>query len=429
MGKIILKNIIHRKWSFIVTILINIVALSMIAMSVYIYENTTYCEKIIDKSMRYDIDNIGIITVGNLETEEGYMYDDMGEISQSMVNELKENDKIISVGAIGIEEGFDNSDIAKIQHELIDNEDNKNNNDDDELLHYYGMDSGIMDMFNIELTEGSIDKTIDTSDELTNYVYLGEGYKKKYKVGDVIDIQYKNDIHYRMIVNGFFSSKGIIAEPNVISTTAGFTSDKCCFKLKDSDVIIVHNMAYNGAVCFMVWNDNYSYDEIQNEVNKLAKRYDKTAHVVKLSKIIKEKVKEGNEISGYIMDVLWIILVTAVIMVTCIQITNILNNTSQYGIMYANGFSAGSIMTMLAVETFLNTIIAAVMSIVVVKKLIKFIFTAVTDENEVIDYIFKEYVIGVDILAAFIISIVSIVIPMIIIYRMKPVQLIGGEDT
>lgn len=51
MGKIILKNIIHRKWSFIVTILINIVALSMIAMSVYIYENTTYCEKIIDKSM------------------------------------------------------------------------------------------------------------------------------------------------------------------------------------------------------------------------------------------------------------------------------------------------------------------------------------------------------------------------------------------
>ena len=51
------------------------------------------------------------------------------------------------------------------------------------------------------------------------------------------------------------------------------------------------------------------------------------------------------------------------------------------------------------------------------------------DESEVIDYIFKEYVIGADMLSAFIISIIAIAVPMIIIYRMKPVQLIGGEDT
>lgn len=422
MVKLIIKNILNRKWSFLVTIFINIVALSMISMSVYIYENTTYCETVIDKTMRYDTDNMGIIALNDTEIEEGYAYDDYFEIGKSIVSELMEKDKIISAGGYDIcGPAFDDSDIALFQHELL--------GDDEEGLNYYSMDAGIIDMFNIEFTEGEMDKSLDTSDEFTEYLYLGEGYREKYKVGDVVEWSAGKDIHLKMIVKGFFSENGRVVDPNIISTRGSFTTDKCYINLKASDVIMVRNTAKDGAVCFVIWDEEYSYDEIQDEINSVSAKYGKAAHLVKLSEIIDEKVQAGNEISGYIMDVLWIILVTAIIMVTCIQITNILNNTSQYGIMYANGFSTGNIMAMLVVETFLNTVISGALSIVFVKKLISFIFLSVKDESEVIDYIFKEYVIGADMLSAFIISIIAIAVPMIIIYRMKPVQLIGGEDT
>lgn len=151
--------------------------------------------------------------------------------------------------------------------------------------------------------------------------------------------------------------------------------------------------------------------------------------VVSLSAIIDEKDRTGRQINEYILDVLWIVIFVTVIMLSSIQITTILNSRSEFGIMYSTGFSTGDIIGMTVAENVIKMIVMYFTSLYLVKLLIKKIFIGIEGQAAIINEIFEKYIYSYSAVVIVIIMIIATIVPIWIIYRMKPVELIGGNDT
>lgn len=408
------KSMGKRLAGILMVTIVGMVSLMLVSMSIYIYENSIYCKNAISSIMKEKVENSAVVAIMSSEANEEF------KKSNAFRNVLVDMPEISAAGYSQYTEGLSGCEYDRVQREL-------NGGRDGEFCYLY-IESGAMGLYNIELEEGEIVKDMPYGEGL-NYVYLGSGFMDYYSIGDESELKITDDIHYKFVVKGFFKDGIRIVDNDEVEDTASFLGDKCYYTLGPADVIIESNAGGLDNTMLCSWEDGHSFEEMKQKILDKAKECGLECIVADMSEIIKEKGRSTREINGYILNVLGVILATTVIMMVCIQITSILNNMPEYGILYANGFRTANIAFMLVAECVARMAVSSVVSLVLVRKLLTAILYIVPEEEEVFMDIFGNYVVWGNIGAAAVMGMVSLVIPLIFVSRLKPVQLIGGNDT
>lgn len=429
MVRLTIRSIWKRKWSFIMIIFVSVVSFIMLSLSIYIYENSVYCKKVITESLNSGTENSGVLYLSG-----GY-FEETGDKNvdkyMNFKRELSSMDGISSSGELRYNGGFEDFTLARRQCELTGR--------DDGMLNYGYVENTAIDYYKIPLSEGTLVKDMP-NDVNINYVYLGSAYKKYYEVGDTITDKLMRLVHegkktkkvtenITFIVKGFIKDGTKFVYPETFGSSDAFLNDKCYEVLSSTGVIVEFNSYNTENSVFLSWKKSQSYNALKAKINKLAAKYGFTVLSVSMEKLLNEKEASSREINEYILNILGIVITVTVIMMICIQISAVLNNMSEYGILYANGYTTHNIAMMIILESIIRMAATSIASLYLVKILVWKVFIAVPGESEVFKEIFYKYVISGNIISAVLICAVSVILPLMIIGYKRPVELIGGNDT
>ncbi|MDE6233713.1 MAG: hypothetical protein K2M60_10275 [Lachnospiraceae bacterium] len=411
MLKMIIKSVKGRKWSFLLTMFVCIVSLAMTLFAVYIYENAHFCRNVVENGLTAGTKNTAVLDVLNEISDEEF-----AEFKDKLLNEKD----ILSVGEIDIYSGFENSELAKLQCRLSGNDEN--------MLNYIMIDCRAADIYDIPLETGNIKKDTNLS-ENEFQVYLGSAYKKYYKTGDVIEHEIYKGCTYRFEIESFLKSGTKAIDPETLLSTDSFLDDKCYKKLGESDVVMVCNVKMDSNVMFFTWSDEVSLKDIKTQINKIADLVGIDAVIGTIDNILNEKLEASRKINDFVNDILWIVMITTIIMLTCTQISVVLTNLSEYGILCANGFSIPWIAAMLIVENSIKIILSGICSSLLFHKLLDILFAGVGSQSDVCREIFIKNVIPANCIICILIILVSSAVPVFVLMNRKTSTLIGGNDT
>lgn len=411
MLKMIIKSVKGRKWSFLLTMLVCIVSLAMASFAVYIYENAHFCQNVVENGLTAGTKNTAVLDVLN-----GISDEEFAEFKDKLLNEKD----ILSVGEIDIYSGFEDSELAKLQCRF--------NGSNENMLNYIMIDCRAAGIYDIPLETGNIKKDINLS-ENEYQVYLGSGFKKYYKIGDVIEHEVYEGCVYRFEVKGFLKSGTEAIDPETLLSTDSFLDDKCYKKIGESDVVMVCNVTMDSNAMFFTWSDKVSYKEIKTQINKIADSMGIDAVIGTIDNILDEKLTAGRKINDFVNDILWIVMIATIIMLTCTQISVVFTNLSEYGILCANGFSIPWIAAMLIVENSVKIIISGICSSVLFYKLLDILFAGVGNQSDVCREIFIKNVIPANCIICILIILVSSIVPVLVLMSQRTSTLIGGNDT
>lgn len=415
MVRIVIRSVGNRKKSFIMTILLCILAFMMLSASIYIYENSVYSRKTIENALVSGAGHSGVIASIN-----DIQVDTINEDMSKFRNELYKSSLISKVGEIDIASGFGQTEFGRLQAEL--------ENKSEDYFEHISIDSTAMDFYDIQLEEGRIDTDMPYDDSIA-YLYLGSAYKNYYKVGDSITENIYEGFDITYTVKGFFADNTRIIYSDTLFSADEFAGDKCYMTLPDTWAIIERNSKSNSSSMLYSWEEGCTAEEAEQEVKRIAEKCGLSVITARIDDILDSKQEADMEINRFILDVLAIILITTVIMLICIHISAIFTNLSEYGIMYANGFGIGNLAFMLFIELLFKMVIVCGCSLAFIKVLLFKIFYGIDGQVEVYNEIFYRYVVPGNILSAITVLIIAFVIPMIVLARQKPINLIGGNDT
>lgn len=390
--------------------LVCIASLTMASFAVYIYENAHFCQNVVENGLTAGTKNTAIISVRNDISNEEYT-----ELYTKLLNEKG----ILSVGEIEINIGLEDSELAKVQCSLTGSDEN--------MINYVKIDSRAVGIYDIPLEKGIIEKDINLSENV-HHVYLGSGFKKYYKTGDIMEEIYGENT-YRFEVKGFLKSGTKVIDPETLLSTDSFLDDKCYKKLGENDAVMVWNETMYTNAMFFTWSNNVSFNQIKTQINQIADSMGIVTVIGSIDDILNEKLEAGRKINDFVNDILWIVMITTIIMLTCTQISVVFTNMSEYGILCANGFSILWIAAMLIVENSVKIIISGICSSVLFYRLLDILFAGVGSQSDVCREIFIRNVIPANCIICILIILVSSAVPVLVLMDQKTSTLIGGNDT
>ena len=390
--------------------LVCIASLTMASLAVYIYENAHFCQDVVENGLTAGTKNTAVISVRNDISYEKYT-----ELYTKLLNEKD----ILSVGEIEINIGLEDSELAKVQCSLTGSDEN--------MINYVKIDSRAVGIYDIPLEKGMIERDINLSENV-HHVYLGSGFKKYYKTGDVMEEIYGENT-YRFEVKGFLKSGTKVIDPETLLSTDSFLDDKCYKKLGENDAVMVWNETMYTNAMFFTWSDNVSFKQIKTQINQIADSMGIVTVIGSIDDILNEKLEAGRKINDFVNGILSIVMIATIIMLTCTQISVVFTNLSEYGILCANGFSVSWISVMLIVENSVKIIISGICSSVLFYKLLDILFAGVGSQSDVCREIFIRSVIPANCIICILIILVSSAVPVLVLMNQKTSTLIGGNDT
>ena len=219
----------------------------------------------------------------------------------------------------------------------------------------------------------------------------------------------------------------------ILSTRLDIASDSTSkyTQVLDSYLLLCSNDTESplGSNYTFIWKEGTDYGHVRNDIQKVANKY----HVPLGTTKMKSVIKENNQVFQTIKDsfvLLFFVLSISTFFIFCSnQFINIMNRKSEYGILYACGCTTRDLTRMQMMEVvFINSMayLAAIALLVVGMRLT--IAYNVNLLNQSI-YFVKKYVWWMVLLFATFFTFASLILPIRYIKKMRPVELIGGNET
>lgn len=418
MFTLLFDSIIRRMRSFFFSICLCIVSIVLFAFAVYIYEDSIYCVENADKILREGINGTGVIGIINFSS-------DINENIRRFRNEVYELEEVNAIGT-SIQPGYmylDLDEISDIQSEYMDMKDNESHS-----VMGIGVENTAMDLCDLQLESGEFvyDKTQEKN---CIYLYLGNNLKEipvgtEYTVevgtGETLET-------LRFIVKGVLKKGARFINGNLFMGNGDFLSESCYTNL-DSMVLALEN---DSNINFWMYSikEGADFNIVEAKINEIADKYGIQIYYGRASNITNERIAATKELNSAIIKLLGIVLLVSIVIMVCVQITVIFNNASEYGILYANGYSMRQLCVMQVIENALKMAISLIAAIFIAKKLLLFSFFGMSDLTSVFYDIYYNYVINKMIAVSILIVIFASIVPVIVLRRYKPIELIGGNDT
>lgn len=418
MFTLLFDSIIRRMKSFCFSICLCIVSIVLFAFAVYIYEDSIYCVNNADKILREGIDGIGVIGIANFSS-------DLNEEIRRFRNEVYELEEVNAIGT-STQPGYmylELDELSNIQSEYIDMEDNESQS----VMGIF-VENTALNLCDLQIESGEIiyDKA---PEENYTYLYLGNDLKD-IPVGTEYTVEIgtgENLKTLRFVVKGILKKGARFINGNLFVENGDFLAESCYTNL-DSLVLASENDSNMNFWMYGI-NEDTDFDIVEAKINDIADKYGVQIYYGRASDITNERIKATKELNNAIIKLLGIVLLVSIVIMICVQITAIFNNASEYGILYANGYSMRQLCAMQFLENVIKMTVSLIAAIFIAKKLLLFSFSGMSDLTTVFYDIYYNYVIAKMIAVSILIVVLASIIPVIVLGKYKPIELIGGNDT
>ena len=172
--------------------------------------------------------------------------------------------------------------------------------------------------------------------------------------------------------------------------------------------------------------DGYSINDLKNEMSILGRKMNYTL-AVKNFKIIFDTIGFKNKtFVNYIKQILYIIMITVIVLQVSMQVVHLLENFGNYGILYANGFSAGDHYFIFLIQNILKGIIAFFIALGAGYLILEFMYTDIVSRYtmRILYNVVLKYILWKVALCAFTIAIFTAIIAIVLFKRKSPAVLI-----
>jgi ABC-type antimicrobial peptide transport system permease subunit len=142
-----------------------------------------------------------------------------------------------------------------------------------------------------------------------------------------------------------------------------------------------------------------------------------------LLRAAEESMKPVNK---YLIQILLVVGMTTCMVITCFQTMTIIMQKSDYGIMYANGFSNTDLIVIVFMENVIKMVLALLILFPIMLLLSRSVFTSSYQDRYTIYTILFNNIGWKLILIGMGMTILSSIIPVATIKKYTPVELIGG---
>ncbi len=283
------------------------------------------------------------------------------------------------------------------------------------------MSIGTWDLFNFQLINGYIPKEAYkklTCSKRDNLIYLGYGCRDIADIGDIIRLEGSN-MDY--LVAGFLE-RGQTMPIDELVYMGKF--DLYATTPLDYEAIIVQNEMISGWSIFFSIDDDYSFDDVRYRLQLIGDYSNVDVTVYNIGEITLEAEQYMTPIKKYLWQLFYIIGVTACIVLACFQVINVLTRKSDYGILYSCGLDTGDLLYIVLFENAIKILIALMIEIPSFIYAVNCIIGNIESaEYNIIKTVLFNNVVAYTVIVGIILTVLSSIIPIILLSRYKPVEL------
>lgn len=409
------KDFISKKYLiYVVSVAMCVLTMLLFSASLFAYSVTKYGRKQCDELFAMGTEQTGVFRF-NTDNE----YENYFDIWADFMNEIEQTEEIYAVGNYDIWGGSipGAKELIQIQNEIA--PEIHNSGIPEDVLVLISINKEGAGLFRLKYQSGCFME----SDGKTNYVYLGADYAS-IEVGTVF-----RDENGTCVVAGIFEKGTRIINPQILfreTDTLELDYSICI----DNMVVFCDGGVGSNWITFSV-NDGYTVEEGIETIEKIGKKYGIEITGASCEELLyRRDVNNEKIISATRNMLIWLILVIFIIML-CIQISDFIERSDEFGIMYANGSSTRDVSMIVMMENIRRVVIAFILWLGIAIVICK---TAIIPHYEndiykvdgaiIMDIFLKNIVPWVAVFALAYICIMSIV-PIIMVRKTQPIKLIG----
>ena len=399
----------YKKFVLSVLTLTITLALIMFTVMTYIGMNYSYisCEKVFSS----DMEDIGVVCID--------IYEEDYEKIMKFIKTSYESEEIKAIGNI-MDYGADDpsgGELLAIQEGHTMNYSTTL----EELLEVKCMQAYVVSLCKMELKAGKKIEELDYIDTDLRYLYLGSGYSE-IKVGT----EYTDTYGKRYVVAGIMKEGQRWINSNL---NCGYNnevldySEDCSyavFEVSAKEDNIYSNM------CWIMAEEGYSIEEAIATAWKIGEDYGIAFSYETMTDMYGEAVSNREALMSYLMNVMVIVIVSTILMMITLNIVMMLEDSKNYGAMYAIGFSSREVNRMLLWKHIITAMCALVIALggcIYIGKL----WFANDDMSYMIETILTHYVLPTGLIFATVIVVISYLVTYVILKKMSPVKLLKSK--
>lgn len=405
------KDFTSKKYNiYVVSVAMCVLAMLLFSAGLFAYSVTRYGRKQCQELFVKGIEGTGMFL---LRIDSWENWSDFAEKAYQL-------DEIYAIGNYVILGGYipGATELIQIQNEIAPEVHNLGVPEDE--LVYTAINKEGINLFNLKFQSGNLME----DDENISYVYLGANYSSL-EVGTVF-----HDEDGICVVAGIFEKGARITDPNILfreSDTLELDYSICL------DDMVVYGDAGAGTnwITFSV-NDGYTVEEGIEAIEQIGEKYGAEITWASCEGVLYIRdVKNEKIISATRNMLMWLVVVIFIVMM-CIQVSDAIERSGEFGIMYANGSSTRDICGIVVMENVRRAVIGFILWLAIAFVICK---TAIipyyenyvykVDGAVIIDIFLRNIVPWVAVFALGYICIMSIV-PVIMVKKAQPIKLIGG---
>lgn len=402
-----------REKNSTINIILEGVALVLIGIIVFIQSLNSYNRNESDEILKYGVEKSGKIIIHT----NGISFDIFSEF-------IKDLNRIEGIKAVGnivdgnfTVENYQDNVFEQVYEQQKDNQEiffDVDEEFDAKIIETILMVQGSEDVVDLEISEGyEFDECDNLLKEYEQVIYLGSKLSG-YEVGQIV----YNERGEKSIIGGYLSENNRILREEITNETIAYLKT-------DYKLLLVHSDEKQnwGDPIFSIEKKSDMY-EVRKNIVRLGKEYGIDVNVKTYTGIFEGIEKRNKTITDFLGRIAFIVIITVVILQICMQTVHLIENFKNYGILYANGFSAGNHFVMFLMQSLIKGIISFAMAIGVGYFVIDVFYTDMVYSLDVMYDIFWNYVSWKVGICALIIAILTSAITIFIFTRKTPKELI-----
>jgi len=323
--KLSIDNLLLNLSKSISYILVFSISLILISFAIFTSQGIQLAYNICNRTLTNGMNNSGVVRVMS--------HDIASERGINFVNELMGIDAIESIGYCVLAGNNSFRDLVKIQDGHAQNYEYTLTGN----LEILFMSPSLWNLCDIEISNGTLPQNLEFSRNHF-FLYLGSAYNETIEIGKIYEY---NGLSYEVM--GFIKEGGEWINPQIVN---GFNVSTISFGLEYA-VIMLDDMPASSALLF---STEHSMIETQNLIKELADKHGFEIAIGTLQSLYEETASDNEVLLSYLLQLIFIVLISAIIIMTCLSVVTIYSNRNLYGIFLSSGFFQSDIIKMLGFE-------------------------------------------------------------------------------
>lgn len=276
---------------------------------------------------------------------------------------------------------------------------------------------GALDLCKLSLQEGNFE--LDFRDEKTEYLYLGNGFKN-ISVGTIYKTEYTN-----YIVAGILQKGQRFIDSDL---SYGFDQNRSDYTFNcDFSVLSVVSIPFSDGF-WLSSSDNFTLEQALAKTFEIAEKHNVEIKYRTLNKSYDNAMFNVIAVKNIFSKLMPVVCISCVIMILCMQLSDIFSGLRGFGIMFSQGFSQTDIETIMILKNILTFAISLIVSVPPIYWLVNFWYNNSNDGAGVILRILLKYAAPTAVITTIGITIISILFSLVVFRKYSPVEMIGGHN-